>query len=208
MRTLQLPQGSPQWHQWRTNIIGGSDMGAIMLGDAWPYEDSRIDRVLHAKITRETKTETNFAMRRGTFLEPVARAEWEILHSAKAEPICVQHDDVEWMGVSLDGLAQLRNGSGVILEIKAPKWTDHAGVIAGLVPEHYVPQVQYQLLVTGLDLLHFISITENKLFGASKDNPQVAMVEVRPDPEYQAEILDRGQAFWERVMEGRQRRAA
>lgn len=203
MKLLDLKQGSREWLDWRQWGLGGSDMGSIMLGDDWPYKESRHDALLSMKIEFRN-LEANNAMKRGHWMEGPARMGWcSLHHGMTADPVCVQHDDVDWMRVSLDGLAKFEDGLKVILEIKCPSWQQHNLAHAGIVPAHYVPQVQYQLMVTGLDLLHYVSATDSGRFGATKDELDIAIVEVRPDPELQAEILERGTEFWQKVLAGR-----
>lgn len=113
------------------------------------------------------------------------------------------------MRASLDGLCRGRDpepGSAWVLELKVPGWESHDYAVAGMVPPHYVPQCQWQLLVTGLDLLHYVSYYSpgpNAKIDRFADHDRLAVVAVTPDAELQAELLERAERFWGEVLEKR-----
>ena len=187
MRIIPLQQGSAEWKRWRLDGIGGSDVACLTVGS--PFDDATRENLLEEKVTGKER-ETNFAMRRGTALESQARFIWEQENGIAAPPCCVQHDDVDWMRVSLDGLTA---DHSTILEIKAPNWMVHDYALNGLVPDYYAVQCQYQMLVTGVDRCVFLSFNNGKRFAEDQWN---AAVELRPDAELQAWILDAAEAFW------------
>lgn len=204
MRIIPLQQGTLEWLDWRRAGLGGSDLAAL-LGLS-PYEDATREALFAEKV-HGTRKETNFAMRRGTRLEPVARAAFERLTGRHYEPVCVEHDDEPWMRCSLDGLCEdVPEGFGNpvtwdILEIKAGSWQTHDLILSGLVPDHFGVQCQWQLLVTGADVCHLVSINDGRRFARAQ---QIAHVEVRADGERQAELLDAGRAFWAEVEAARE----
>src|SRR6185312_11121927 len=115
-----------------------------------------------------------------------------------AVPACVEHSAAPWMRVSLDGLCQSREphagGASWILELKVPGWESHDWAVAGEVPPHYRPQCQWQLLVTGLDLLHYCSFYSpgpRARVERYRPGDRLAVVEVAPDAEVQAELLEK-----------------
>ena len=69
-------------------------------------------------------------------------------------PYVVQSDMYDWMIASLDGLDTEK---GVMVEIKCPGPKDHELAMSGKIPKHYIPQLQHQLLVTGLDKMLYFS---------------------------------------------------
>lgn len=196
MRIVRLQQGTLEWHRWRYDGLGGSDLASI-LGVS-PYEGCSPENVF-AEKTRYVQKESTFAMRRGNRLEPIARDLFERRHGWKFDPCCVEHDDEPWMRCSLDGL-MVTGVMPQVLEIKAPAWQTHDEVLLGFVPEHFMVQMQWQLLVTGADLCHLVSINDGGRF-AGKD--QLAHVVVEADGEKQAAMLDVATAFWQRVMAAR-----
>jgi predicted phage-related endonuclease len=133
-------------------------------------------------------------MRRGLRLEPVARRLYEQRTGHLMEPCCVEHDRHGWLRASLDGLDL---AGELVLEVKAPHAGDHRLALAGRVPGHYWPQVQHQLAVTGCPLLHYLSYSENRAFSVGE---RLALVEVRPDPDYRARLLWAEWCFWGAVV--------
>lgn len=197
MNLIHLEQGSDRWRSWRCEGLGGSDIAAIM--GLSPYKDASPEEVFAEKTSRQAK-ESTFAMRRGIRLEPRAREMVKLRFQRSFDPCCVEHGEQPWMRASLDGIC-LRGKPPALLEIKAPKWTDHDRILCGLVPPHFMVQMQWQMLVTGVDRCHLVSISEK--FDMFKGPDLLAHVEVESDPEQQAEILDVADAFWQRVLEHR-----
>lgn len=202
MKLIRITQGTPAWLTWRQGGIGGSDAAAILGLSPFATREN----LLREKISR-TEREMNFAMRRGVALEPEARALYEERHRCLSPPACVEHDQHSWMRVSLDGLASQRNLReqwGV--EIKCGNWETHSATLAtGEVPEHYRPQCQWQLLVSDLPFLHYVSFTKHERFGEAD---RLATVVVDHDAELQARLLEECEKFWGEVLEGRKALAA
>lgn len=195
MRLVRLEQGTPAWKAWRYGGIGGSDAAAI-LGLS-PY--STREELLVEKATR-LERESTFAMRRGNRLEPVARSLYCRNERCRAEPVCVEHDDATWMRVSLDGLCEAPERDRWVIEIKCPSWQAHDIALAGLVPVHYQPQCQWQLLVTGLDRLDYVSFNDGVRFDL---RDRLAVVPVAPDAEMQGRLLEECERFWQEVLTAR-----
>lgn len=223
MKKLILHQGSPEWLAWRREGLGGSDIAAV-LGIS-PYEDATREAVFNAKV-HGTEREANFAMNRGKRLEPEARAAYTDRNRCQAPPYCVEMDGCPWARVSLDGLCS--NGATIpserrewILELKCPNWETHDLALAGVVPEHFDVQCQWQMLVCGLDRCDFASFNPGQKFTPGnalpfdewlKLNPRerpprpaewLAQVAVPPDPDRQAWILEEAGRFWFDVIEAR-----
>lgn len=198
-----LAQGTPEWLLWRRDGIGGSD-AATVIGVA-PFEDATVGNLMREKV-EGWERERNFAMRRGTRLEPAARAAYQKFARCQAPPACVEHEQAPWMRVSLDGLCS--NHAVIeaervywVLELKAPNWEAHSTALAGVVPDYYVPQCQWQLLVTGLDRLDYASYSEHTRFSPAD---RLAVVPVEPDAEMQARLLEECGRFWAQVLERRE----
>jgi putative phage-type endonuclease len=186
MRVLDLEQGSSAWEQWRRCGIGGSDAPAIM-GVGFVSADD----LLAEKLGRRERDVT-YAMRRGLRLEAEARDLFCRQRGVLVRPACVEREDLPWLRASLDGLdfwGQL------VLEVKCPHVIDHEIALAGVVPHHYWPQVQHQLLVTEAPLLCYASYSLAERFGGP-EVPSLAVVEVTHDAEYQAALLEAEVTFW------------
>lgn len=206
MKIIPHEQGTPAWRYWRRAGIGGSDVAAI-LGIA-PFKDATRDNLLREKLTGQER-ETNYSMRRGTRLEPLARELYARHAGCTAVPVCVEHRDAPWIRCSLDGVCNefpRRGGSpSWVLELKCPRWEVHDLALAGIVPEYYAVQCQWQLLCCGLDRCDFVSFTENDRFGEAD---RLAVVTLRTDAEIQGRCLEAAEPFWAEVVAGREQLAA
>jgi putative phage-type endonuclease len=142
---------SDTWHEWRKQGIGSSDAPIIWGNSPYctPYA------LWELKTGKKKAWDGNWATRRGHQLEPRARAHYELLNDVDMPPTLVQHHLFKWMRASLDGY-----NDGVILEIKCPGMKDHQTALDGKVPDHYYPQVQHQLFVSGALRCDYFSFTE------------------------------------------------
>ena len=200
MRILSYGQGTPDWLAWRKGGLGASD-APVLMGVS-PYTTR--EQLLAEKVTGERR-ETNFAMRRGNRLEPTARELYRIVRQCDAAPQCVMHDSIDWLLASLDGLCHDHHGEEWIAEIKCWRWQNHDLCLGGVVPDEVYPQIQHQLLVTGLTRCDLVSYTEADRFS---EHQRLAIIEVAANPEYQAELLAACAEFWAEVVEGRVARKA
>jgi hypothetical protein len=107
------------------------------------------------------------------------------------EPLCLVHDEFEWMRASLDGLSF--DGS-TLLEIKCPlSLRDRASAQQGRIPSQYHAQLQHQLEVSGAEQAHYWSF----------HGTDGILIEIRPDREYTKRLIDAEAAFWQLVKENR-----
>jgi len=90
-------------------------------------------------------------MREGLRLEPIARELFAIQNGIEMFPRVVVND---WAMASLDGMSECGK---YIVEIKCPGEKDHLLALQGKIPEHYYPQLQHQLYVTGLQSIFYYS---------------------------------------------------
>lgn len=206
MRLIDIEQGNPDWLKWRMKGLGASDATIIMGLSPWFSRDQLLRRKV--KEIRETMSPKsmkapkegkekgeadNGAMARGRRMEPIARDLYSDLTGIKTRPICAIHDELDWMRASFDGLS---DDGKVVLEVKCVNQFDHGSAVEGMVPPKYVPQVQHQLMIHGGPVLHYWSYTDNASF-APKD--RAALVEVKPDPQYQMKLLEAETLFWKEV---------
>lgn len=178
-----LLQGTPEWIDWRRLGVGASEVPAVI--GVCPY--STAYKVFMEKTGKYTGFAGNYATQRGTELEPKARALYELLYMEDMPPALVIHPKYEIVRVSLDGI---RADGRLILEIKCLGKENHELVKSGIVPPHYIPQVQYQLAATGADMCHFFSYGSDESHG---------LIEVMPDVEYQGMLIAKVLEFWELV---------
>lgn len=192
MRLIDIEQGTADWHAWRLDGLGGSDAASAM--NESPYANRQ--QLLREKLGMARREET-FAMRRGSKLEPDARRLACLKLEKQFAPACVQHESVDWMRVSLDGiwLPDSCDKEPEILEIKCPSWQSHELALESVkfIPRVYQIQMQYQLLATGLDLCWYVSYSEHSKF---PEWERVVIHEVHADAELQAAILEAAESFW------------
>lgn len=181
MRKVELEQGSPEWLEFRKSGIGASECAAV-------FGKCKYNTVfqLWEKKVYDIETEVNCAMIRGSEMEPIIRQQAEAVLGEKFDPVCGIHDEYDYILASLDGI----NARGdVIMEIKYASKANHAIAKAGKVPEHYMYQVQQQLLVSGA----------HKALYVSWNSDDLQIVEVFPDAELHGHIINYLSDFWKMV---------
>jgi len=179
-----MQQNTPEWLAWRKKGIGASESAAIL--GLCPYNTAH--GVWLNKTGRTKEVETNFAMQRGSDLEGKARAKYELISMQDMNPVIATHPKYEILRASLDGISEDKK---TILELKVPSLETHEKAKKGIVPDHYMIQIQHQLLVTGAEVCHF--------FTYSHKDESHALVEVIPNLETQGEIVAKCLEFWKIV---------
>src|SRR5712664_2451919 len=168
-RIERLQQNTPDWHRWRQQGLGASDAPVIM-GEA-AFKTPRM--LWSIKTGRMQEDAPGPAARRGR----------------QMEPLCLVHDQLEWMRASLDGLSF--DGS-TVLEIKCPmNVRDLTAAQQGSVPPQYYAQLQHELEVSRAAEAHYWSF----------DGSAGSLVRVCPDREYLKRLLDAEAGFWQLVRE-------
>ena len=191
-RIVPLIQQSDLWLSWLKSGIGGSDAPAI-AGANPPWGGNA--QLLWARKTGMVPYQSaNWQMRRGSTLEPVARKKYEILTGTRVRPACAESVTLPWMRASFDGLGF--DETAPVVEIKAPNYKAHGEAVAGRVPDYYLPQVMHLLEVSGAAKLHYVSLSEHRMF---EPREQLAIVEVEANPEYQQLLVWLESAFWQAV---------
>lgn len=181
MDLKSMIQGSPEWLLWRKQGIGASESAAIL--GLCPY-NTPTDVFLN-KTDRAEAFEGNVATQRGQDLEGKARALYELISMEDMPPALAVHPTFDFMRASLDGY---RSDGKKILEIKCPGAESHEKAKQGIVPDHYMIQIQHQLAVTGADSCDYFSYSY-------KDGSH-ALIEVLPDLEMQGRIIVANEKFW------------
>jgi len=167
-RIERLRQNTPQWHRWRREGIGASDAPVIM-GET-PFKTPHT--LWSIKTGRMQEQPAGAAARRGRELERFARHAYERETGIRVEPLCLVHEELEWMRASLDGLSF---DGATLVEIKCPlSLRDRLSAERGRVPSQYHAQLQHQLEVSGAQRAHYWS------FHGTKG----VLIEIRPDRVY------------------------
>lgn len=185
-RVINLEQGTLEWHKFRQTHIGASDAAIIMGESPWktPYD------LYLEKSGFKLGDEPNYFMKRGTDLEPFARAKVNKASKEIFIPMVLEYLEKEFISCSLDGINE---DGDIILEIKCPSKANHQKAINQEIPRHYMIQIQHQLMVTNAKECIYASY--------HPDHEQVlATIPVFPDYELQRKILEAELKFWDHVM--------
>lgn len=148
----EMIQGSQEWLAFKEGKIGSSDAAAIIGSSSFEGRIEAWKRFLYGD-----PREVTFSMKRGTELEPVAREWINNKLGRNYQPTVLQNVNEPNLIASLDGFYIDDQEKCNILEIKCPGRKDHETALAGYIPEHYFPQLQHQMLVSGSDLVLYLS---------------------------------------------------
>lgn len=178
MKLVNVKQGTSEWYQFRRTHLGASDAISIMGVSPWKsvlelYED---------KVFQLDQKENSF-MCRGKELEPIALKEFERETGLIMFPSVFVHDTIDWMSASFDGITLEQDA---ICEIKCPGKKDHSEAILGKVPKKYIPQLQHQIFVSGLDFAYYYSF----------DGKKGVTLEVKRDLVFIEKMLEKEFEFW------------
>ena len=198
-------QGTEAWHAWRAGeayvdiygknhpAIGGIRITATtasVCGGKSPFNTPH--NLWAEMVGLRKRADASYAMNRGTALEPQARKAYCAIVGEEYSPICIESETTPWVAASLDGV-DLFHTRGV--EIKCPmSEKSHAMAMAGVVPEHYQDQIQWQLLASDGQLTQIDYFSYAPQFG---DAPPIP---VFPNAERQKELLEASEKFRQAVM--------
>jgi len=195
---VELEQGGAEWLEARRKFIGGSDVPVIMgLTKYRTLTDLYLE-----KTGGESVKEEKFVFALGHQKEKEARAILQDSLGILLPPIVVRKADLPYCQVSLDGFNEEK---GILVEIKyvgRDKFLDMKN--KNFVEEYFYPQLQYQMLATGIKSMFLVGITADKLKSESIPNPSysgVAIVEVPFDSQYALEMIDKCNKFFKSVQE-------
>jgi putative phage-type endonuclease len=154
-------QGSDEWLELRSGVFTASEIGVWVSKDKRTKTDDKAALTLICKKLAEMSGcemepfFDNWAMRRGTELEPEARSAYTDETGIEVEEVGFCLHDNGGFGCSPDGFIENREG---MLEIKCPLPQTHVRyLLDGELPEAYKCQVHMQMAVTGAEHTHFYS---------------------------------------------------
>jgi putative phage-type endonuclease len=151
MTVVGVIQGTPEWRQARVGSLGASRVHDAVARTRNGWSASRAGALSDIVCERLTglpvEAYITEAMRRGTALEPQARAAYAFQRDIDVELVgLVRHPSISGTHASPDGLVA---GCGLV-EIKCPATNAHlATLLTGTMPERYVTQCLWQLACTG-----------------------------------------------------------
>lgn len=210
MRVIQCEQGSDVWLKAREGKQTASRMAdvlnykmpsaaaakqaefalvrdAVAAGVKGDESEARANYRVELIAERLTGLACDFyvspEMKWGTEQEPFARAAYEITTGNFLDQVgFVLHPTLDYLGASPDGIYGRHGGA----EFKCPKSTTHLKwMMAGVVPEEHIPQMDAEMLCCEIDWIDFVSfdprmIDENlKLFicRLRRDEARLAIME-------------------------------
>ena len=180
IQKIELEQGCQEWHALRKTKITATDASVIMGASHWK---TRI-QLYNEKLSNDAPMAPNSRMQRGTDLEPIARDLFNIKTGFNMKPAVLIKD---WAMASLDGLDENIFG---VLEVKCPGAIDHERAVNGSVPDHYYPQLQHQMYVAGVPMVHYFSF----------DGMDGVIVKVKRDDNYIEKMIEEEKKFYECLM--------
>lgn len=151
---INLVQGSEQWHAFRKGKIGASDAPIIM--SVSPFR-TRLE-LWEEKVAIREPQPINSSMRRGMMLEAPARRCYEKMTGIDVVDAIKVSEEYPFIFASLDGISLDQK---TIVEIKCTSKKNHELAKNGQIPTYYMPQVQHQIYVCGVDNCHYFSYDGN-----------------------------------------------
>jgi len=161
MKTIDAPQGSPEWFAARAGRVTASRISDV-LAKGRSGAPSATRAAYLGELIAETLTgqpanafQGNADTERGVELEPLARASYEFRRDVMVSSVgFVIHPTLERAGASPDGLVEDKG----LLEIKCPRIHTHIEyLLGGEPPSKYVPQMAWQAACCGRAWVDFAS---------------------------------------------------
>jgi putative phage-type endonuclease len=143
MKKVNLEQGTPEWLEFRTRHIGSSDAPIIMGVSKFCTRDELISE---KRGFKSNKPANDYILNKGHKMESKARHLFELELGSAIEPAVIESEQYPFLAASLDGLLE----NNVIWEHKLVGKADFQTVKDGKCLDKYYPQLQHQMLVTGL----------------------------------------------------------
>ena len=159
MKIIDCEQGKPSWYAARMGIVTASEVDALVTPKWALRKGDGVDTYLYKKLAEKMlnwspEMLAGFAVDQGKILETIAIPWFEFTQSKKVRRVGFVTTDDGRAGCSPDGL--LDDGTGV--EIKSPQAPNQIRyLLEGKVPEDYLPQVHFSMLVTGAPAWTFVA---------------------------------------------------
>jgi len=189
-----MEQRTEEWFQARLGKVTASRVADVLAkiksGESASRRNYKIQLVSERLTGEKQETYINQAMQDGIDREAFARDRYVQQFGEVEEVGFIKHPTLE-AGASPDGMV----GDDGILEIKCPMGSTHTETLMTQdVPSRYVPQIQFQLLVTGRKWCDFVSY--NPMF---PEHLQVFVKRVEADLAYQKELESEVKQFLSEV---------
>lgn len=167
----------------RKKSVGGSDVPIIM--GLSPYKNIYTLWLEKTGLVQAEDISSKFHVMKGISNEPVARALLEEQMEMRFTPTRWVHPTKPHLACNDDGF---NADYKALIEIKVMGLQNHENTKAGIVPEHYMAQVQYNLALSNALIGYFVSYRV--------ETKELAIVTVQPDLEYQKKLIEAADNFW------------
>jgi hypothetical protein len=163
MKILDMAQGSVEWHVARLGVVTASEADSLVTPKWKAKEGAGPDTYMHRKLAEKLLNWSpdmlnTFPVDQGKLIETIAVPWYEFESGKKVKRVGFCLDDSGRIGCSPDGM--LEDGSG--LEIKAPQPPNAIKYLLGnKVPDDYLPQIHFSLMVTNAPYWTFVSYSMN-----------------------------------------------
>ena len=170
---------SAEWHELRSNGIGGSQVGTILGVNPWESAYT-----MWAKLTNkiDDSFQQNEKMRWGTLVEPVIFKEWGLLNP-EYEMFETGTWADGWKHANPDGILKIGDDYG-LLEIKT------AGYRWDSIPEHYAAQCMWYMELLGLKWCKVVVLFQGN---------ELQTFHLDYDADYSARMVARVEEFWDKL---------
>lgn len=186
-----LIQGTDEWHDQRRGLITASAVGKLITAKTFKPASNDVSRGLTATLVAERitgYTEPVYVsddMWRGVEDEPRARDKYAEHYHVDVREVGFMTED-KWgftLGYSPDGLV----GDDGLIEVKSRRSKRQLEtILADLVPIENMAQLQAGLLVSGREWIDYVSYSGGMPLYVKR---------VKPDPRWQAAIIEACRAF-------------
>ena len=159
MKIIDCKQQSPSWFLARLGLVTASEVDALVSPKGKVREGAGVDTYLYRKLAEKVlgwspEMLDAFAVDQGKIIETIAIPWFEFDTGKKVKRVGFCTSDDGKCGFSPDGM--LEDGSG--LEIKSPQPPNQIRyLMENKVPDDYICQIQFSLLVSGAPYWTFCS---------------------------------------------------
>ena len=187
MRTVDIIQRTPEWHDWRRQGVTASDAGVLLGTDpdrtVWQLWAEKVGLVDPPDLSR------NPLVCAGIENEALARQQYEATYGGVLLPLCGESDEHRVLRASFDGI----ENDGSPVELKCPsekvfEETKSRGRDSDAYKRYY-PQLQHQIYVAGADAGKLALYRKGDLL----------VLDVARDSAFIADLIEKALSFWDAV---------
>lgn len=209
----ELEQGSPEWLEFRSRGLGGSEVACLMGMSPWGSVEELWEIKTGARV-KEFSEDQMAVIDRGTHYEEEARQWYQSVTKSKIDQLCAIHQEIEWMRTSLDGVNTEKT---IVQEFKVPSsLASHKKQMSKALtalkrgkqnePGNYVPEWRYPQLQHQLEVMssHFPMCKKAHYVSYSPEAPDKSVIiEVTYNKPFVSALVSRENIFMMQFYSGR-----